>query len=74
MTKLLAWFRGELARAPARYAAVGVVAAACLAYSNSLDGGFHYDDGHHIVANPFLHSLDYVEQLCSVMLYVNYRL
>ncbi len=61
MTKLVAWLRGEIGRATALYAAVGVIAAACLAYANSLDGGFHYDDGHHIVANPFLRSLDYVD-------------
>ena len=61
MTGLVAWFRGEIGRAPALYAAVGVVLAACLAYANSIDGGFHYDDGHHIVANPFLRSLDYAD-------------
>lgn len=54
------WFRAEIGRAPRLYAALLVLAAACAAYANSLDGAFHYDDAHTIVDNPFVRDLRYV--------------
>ncbi|MHC4549499.1 MAG: tetratricopeptide repeat protein [Planctomycetota bacterium] len=56
------WIRRELARAPAAYAALLVLAAAWLAYANSLDAGFHFDDEHHIVENPYLRAWSYAPQ------------
>jgi tetratricopeptide (TPR) repeat protein len=57
---VIAWLRREVARAPAAYAALAVVFVCFLAYSNSLRAGFHYDDAHHVVENPFLRDLRYV--------------
>jgi len=59
---VIAWLRREIARAPGAYAALLVVAVSFVAYSNSLRAGFHYDDTHHIVANPFLRDLGFVPQ------------
>jgi tetratricopeptide (TPR) repeat protein len=56
------WFLGELRRAPAAYAALLVLGVAFLAYGNSLDGGFHFDDEHHIVENPYLRDAKYATQ------------
>lgn len=59
---MILWLRREVARAPAAYAALAVVLAAFLAYSNSWNAGFHYDDSHHVVGNPYLRDLRYVPQ------------
>ena len=59
MNTIWSWLRAEIARAPALYAAVALVLASALAYSGSLDGAFHFDDSHHIEANPYLRSLGY---------------
>jgi Flp pilus assembly protein TadD len=55
------WFLRELQRAPAAYAALLVLGVAFLAYANTLDAGFHFDDEHHIVANPYLRSPGYAK-------------
>jgi len=39
---------------------VAAVAAICLAYCNSFHNGFHFDDFHTIVDNPYIRSLKYV--------------
>ncbi len=54
-----AWLLRETARAPRFWSCALLVAAAFLAYANSLGGAFHYDDGHHIVGNPFLRDPKY---------------
>ncbi|MGQ0612756.1 MAG: tetratricopeptide repeat protein [Planctomycetaceae bacterium] len=56
------WFAAEIGRAPTLYALLLLVAVSFLAYANSLDAGFHYDDAHHIVANPYLRDAKYVPQ------------
>ncbi|MEE8107411.1 MAG: tetratricopeptide repeat protein [Planctomycetota bacterium] len=58
MTALWRWVREEIARMPTLFAILALVAATAGAYANSLDNGFHFDDTHHIVANPYLRSLD----------------
>ncbi|MHC4973667.1 MAG: tetratricopeptide repeat protein [Planctomycetota bacterium] len=55
------WFLRELKRAPAAYAALLVLGVSFLAYGNTLDAGFHFDDEHHIVKNPYLRSAEYAE-------------
>jgi len=56
------WLAAEIGRAPTLYAVLLLVGASLLAYSNSLDAGFHYDDAHHIVANPYLRDARFVPQ------------
>jgi hypothetical protein len=56
------WFLRELKRAPTAYAALLVLGVSFLAYANTLDAGFHFDDAHHIVANPYLRAAEYAEQ------------
>jgi hypothetical protein len=56
------WLKAEVARAPGAYAALLCAAAAFLAYANTLDAGFHFDDLHHVVANPYLRDASYVPQ------------
>jgi len=51
---VIRWLKTEVGRAPVAYACLLVVLAAAGAYANTLDAGFHFDDSHHIVANPFL--------------------
>lgn len=55
-----AWLRREIARAPALYGGLVLAALSFGAYANTLRAGFHYDDSHHIVANPFIRDLSYV--------------
>lgn len=62
MSGLCAWLRAEVRRAPLLYAVLLVIAVSFAAYGNSLQGGFHYDDSHHIVRNPFVRDLAYVPQ------------
>ena len=57
-----AWFLREMKRAPTAYAALLVLGVSFLAYANTLDAGFHFDDEHHIVGNPYLRSAKYAEQ------------
>jgi Flp pilus assembly protein TadD len=52
----------ELRRAPAAYAALLVLGVSFLAYANTLDAGFHFDDEHHVVANPYLRDAKYAAQ------------
>jgi tetratricopeptide (TPR) repeat protein len=56
------WISAEIARAPLAYASFLVVGVSFLAYANTLDAPFHFDDEHHILANPFLRNLAYVPQ------------
>jgi tetratricopeptide (TPR) repeat protein len=49
-------------RAPVAFGALLVLAAAFLAYANTLDVPFHFDDDHHVVANPFVRDLAYAPQ------------
>ncbi len=56
---MIAWISRETGRAPRFWGSALIVGAACLAYANSLGAGFHYDDGHHIVGNPFLRDPKY---------------
>ncbi|HEX5136177.1 MAG TPA: tetratricopeptide repeat protein, partial [Planctomycetota bacterium] len=56
------WIRDEIARAPLAYGALLVVLASFLAYANTLDAGFHFDDEHTVLANPFVRDLRYVPQ------------
>lgn len=56
------WFVREVKRAPAAYAALLVLGVSFLAYANTLDAGFHFDDEHHIVANPYLRSAEYASR------------
>jgi tetratricopeptide (TPR) repeat protein len=60
--RLAHWLRDEVRASPRIYGAVLVVLVAFLAYANSLDVGFHFDDDHTIVANPFVRDLRYVPQ------------
>ena len=54
------WFVNEVRKAPRAYAIVLLVAVSFLAYANTLDAGFHYDDSHAIVNNPFLRDPGYM--------------
>jgi protein O-mannosyl-transferase len=56
------WIRAEIERAPLAYGALLVLAVSFLAYANTLDAGFHFDDEHHVLANPFIRDLRYVPQ------------
>jgi tetratricopeptide (TPR) repeat protein len=56
------WIRAEIEHAPLAYGALLVALVAVLAYANTLDAGFHFDDGHHVLANPFVRDLRYVPQ------------
>ena len=56
------WLVSEVKRAPAAWALALVVLAAAASYANSLRGGFHYDDLHHIVGNPYLRDAKYAQQ------------
>ena len=62
---MIAWLKAEVGRAPVLYGALLVVAASWAAYANSLDSTFHYDDGHHIVENPFLRHPQYAGRYFS---------
>lgn len=55
-----AWLRREFGRAPAFHLSLLVALAAFAAYANSLRAGFHYDDAHHIVGNPYVRDLAYL--------------
>jgi len=57
-----AWLRNEIARAPAAWALVLVILASSAGYANSLRSGFHFDDLHHIVSNPYLRDAAYARQ------------
>ncbi|MFQ5844249.1 MAG: tetratricopeptide repeat protein, partial [Planctomycetota bacterium] len=65
MSALAGWLRAEVARAPTLYAALLVVAVSFAAYANSLQNGFHYDDTHHVVDNPFVRDLGRVPRYFS---------
>ncbi len=54
------WIVAEIARAPLAYGALLVVAVSFLAYANTLDVPFHFDDEHHVTSNPFVRDLKYV--------------
>lgn len=56
------WIRAEIARAPLAYGALLVTLASCLAYANTVDVPFHFDDEHHVRQNPFVRDLRYVPQ------------
>jgi tetratricopeptide (TPR) repeat protein len=56
------WISAEISRAPLAYAALLVIAVSFLAYANTLDAPFHFDDDHHVVANPFVRDFKYVPQ------------
>ncbi len=56
------WTSAEIARAPLAYAALLVIAVSFLAYANTLDVPFHFDDEHHVAQNPFVRDLKYVPQ------------
>ncbi len=56
------WIRAEIARSPLAYGSLLVLAVSFLAYANTLDAGFHFDDEHHVLANPFLRDLRYLPQ------------
>jgi len=53
------WLESEIGRAPTLYAIILLALVAFAAYGNSLDGGFHFDDGHHVVRNPYVHDIKY---------------
>lgn len=57
---MMRWLRSEVARAPVAYAALLVAVVACFTYANTLDVGFHYDDSHHLVGNPYVRDMAYV--------------
>ena len=57
-----AWLKKEIARAPAAWALALVVMASSAAYANSLRSGFHFDDTHSIVGNPYLRDAKYARQ------------
>ncbi|MEM8884111.1 MAG: hypothetical protein AAGD14_08595 [Planctomycetota bacterium] len=59
---MLDWLRQEIGKAPRVYALLAIVVASFLAYANSLDAGFHFDDSHHIVENPYLRDAKYIPQ------------
>lgn len=59
---LWGWIRDEIARSPRAYGSLLVLAFSFLAYANTLDAGFHFDDEHHVLANPFVRDLRYVPQ------------
>ena len=48
------WFANEIRKAPRAYAILLLVGVCFLAYANTLQTGFHYDDEHTVVANPYL--------------------
>ena len=54
---MIDWFRREFRRAPGLYVSLGIVLIAFLTYSNSFAVGFHFDDEHHIVQNPYVPDL-----------------
>jgi len=56
------WLKAEIARAPLAYGALLVIAVSFLAYANTLDAGFCFDDEHTIVTNTFIRDLRYVPQ------------
>lgn len=62
---MIAWLRGEIDKAPRFWGVLCVVAVSFLAYANSFDVGFHFDDSHHIVQNPYLQDLEYVPEYYS---------
>ena len=51
---MIDWFRNEYRRVPGLYLSLGIVLAAFVAYGNSFGVGFHFDDSHHVVGNPFI--------------------
>ncbi|MHC4223426.1 MAG: tetratricopeptide repeat protein [Planctomycetota bacterium] len=59
------WLRHEIGRAPAAYAVLCVLLISFLAYANSLEGGFHFDDRHHVVRNPYVQDLKYAPEFFS---------
>lgn len=62
MRRAREWILSEIARAPRAYGAILVVAVSFLAYANTLDVPFHFDDEHTVVANPFVRDLRYLPQ------------
>lgn len=56
------WIRAEIERAPLAYGSLLVLAVSFLAYANTLDAGFHFDDEHHVLANPFIRDARYLPQ------------
>jgi len=56
------WVLTEFRKAPRAWSVACIIAFAFLAYANSLDSGFHYDDAHHVVGNPFVHDGKYAAQ------------
>ncbi len=56
------WIASEIARAPRAYGALLVTLVSFLAYANTLDVGFHFDDEHHVRQNPFVRDFRYVPQ------------
>ncbi len=57
----MSWWRTEIARAPRLFGAVLVMAVAAATYANTLDGGFHFDDGHHITENPYVRDAAFLD-------------
>jgi len=56
------WLLTEFRKAPRLWSIALIIAFAFLAYGNSLDAGFHYDDSHHVVGNPFVHDAKFIGQ------------
>ena len=56
------WLEAEISRAPRAYATLFLAVLALGAYWNSLDGGFHFDDGHHVVRNPYVRDIAYSKE------------
>ena len=59
---MMDWILTEFRKAPRAWSVACIIAFAFLAYANSLDSGFHYDDAHHVVGNPFVHDGKYAAQ------------
>ena len=54
------WVRDEIAGMPTLFAILALCAVSAGVYANSLDNGFHFDDGHSIQDNAYLRSFEHV--------------
>jgi len=62
---MTAWLLTEFRKAPRAWSIVLIIAFAFLTYANSFQAGFHYDDSHHVVGNPYVHDAKFIGQYFS---------
>ena len=56
------WVLREIRRMPLTWSILLVATVAVATYANTLDAGFHYDDTHHILENPYVRDTAFIPQ------------